>query len=69
MSRTAQVERKTKETEISVKLNLDGEGNVKIDTGVGFFDHMLTAFGVHGGLDLEVNVKGDLYVDAHHTWR
>lgn len=67
MSRTAQVERKTKETEISVKLNLDGEGNVKIDTGVGFFDHMLTAFGVHGGLDLEVNVKGDLYVDAHHT--
>ena len=66
MSRTAEITRKTKETDITVKLDLDG-GEVKIDTGIGFLDHMLTALGVHGGLGLEVSAKGDLYVDGHHT--
>lgn len=64
--RTAQVERKTKETDISAALNLDG-GEVSVETGVGFFDHMLTAFAVHGGFGLNVRVKGDLEVDCHHT--
>lgn len=66
MSRTAEINRKTKETDISVKLNLDG-GDVKINTGIGFLDHMLTALGVHGGFGLEINAKGDLFVDGHHT--
>lgn len=66
MTRTAEINRKTKETDISVKLNLDG-GAVKINTGIGFLDHMLTALGVHGGFGLEVNCKGDLNVDGHHT--
>ena len=60
------VERKTRETDIYVKVCLDG-GEVKIDTGIGFFDHMLTALGKHGGMGLEVRVKGDLEVDCHHT--
>ncbi len=64
--RTAEISRKTKETDITVKLNLDG-GEVNISTGIGFLDHMLTALGVHGGFGLEVNAKGDLYVDGHHT--
>ena len=64
--RTAEITRKTKETDITVKLNLDG-GEVKIETGIGFLDHMLTALGVHGGFGLEVSAKGDLYVDGHHT--
>lgn len=64
--RSAQVKRKTNETEISVRLNLDG-GEVSADTGIGFFDHMLCAFGVHGGFGLDVRAKGDLAVDAHHT--
>ncbi len=64
--RTALQSRKTKETDITISLNLDG-GNVNINTGIGFFDHMLTAFAVHGGFGLEVNVQGDLYVDCHHT--
>jgi len=64
--RTAKVERNTKETQISVELNLDG-GAVEISTGIGFFDHMLTAFGVHGGFGLKVRVTGDLEVDTHHT--
>lgn len=64
--RSAVVERKTKETDISIKLDLDG-GNVDISTGIGFFDHMLTAFAVHGGFGLMVKVKGDLEVDCHHT--
>lgn len=67
MSRTAEIERKTKETEINLKLNLDGEGIGKIDTGIGFFDHMLENFARHGFFNLELTVKGDLYVDAHHT--
>lgn len=66
MSRTAEIKRTTKETDISVKLDLDG-CEVKIDTGIGFFDHMLTALGVHGGFGLEVSCKGDLNVDGHHT--
>lgn len=64
--RTAFIERNTKETQISVDLNLDG-GDVEISTGIGFFDHMLTAFAVHGGFGLKVRVTGDLEVDTHHT--
>ena len=64
--RTAKIERNTKETQITVELNLDG-GEVDISTGIGFFDHMLTAFGVHGGFGLKVSVNGDLEVDTHHT--
>lgn len=65
--RTAEIIRKTKETDIEVRLNLDGCGNVDISTGIGFFDHMLTAFAVHSKMDLTVKVQGDLYVDGHHT--
>ena len=64
--RTSTVERNTKETQIKISLCLDG-GDVKVSTGIGFFDHMLTAFGVHGGFGLDVDVKGDLEVDTHHT--
>ena len=60
--RSAYVERKTKETDIKLKLNLDG-GDIKIDTGIGFFDHMLTAFSVHGGFGLKLTCRGDLNVD------
>lgn len=59
--------RKTKETEISLILNLDGSGEAQIDTGIGFFDHMLDGFARHGFFDLDVEVKGDLIVDTHHT--
>lgn len=65
--RQVQVTRKTKETDIFVSLNLDGSGKSTIDTGVGFFDHMLEGFAKHGLFDLEVKVKGDLKVDDHHT--
>ncbi len=65
--RIASVIRKTKETDISVKLNIDGTGKAYIETGIGFFDHMLEAFAKHGLFDLEVKVKGDLGVDGHHT--
>ena len=65
--RSAYVERKTKETDIKLKLNLDG-GDIKIDTGIGFFDHMLNSFATHGRFGLEVSVKGDLYVDEHHRY-
>lgn len=64
--RTAEIERNTKETQIQISLDLDG-GEVKVSTGIGFFDHMLTAFGVHGGFGLNVQVTGDLEVDTHHT--
>ena len=67
MERTARVERKTKETMIDLILNLDGCGESNINTGVGFFDHMLDLFAVHGLFDLTVTVSGDLHVDAHHT--
>ena len=65
--RTAVVERNTKETKINLKLNIDGAGTCKSETGVGFFDHMLDGFARHGLFDLEVKVDGDLFVDCHHT--
>lgn len=65
--RTAQINRKTKETDIEIFVKLEGSGKVTVDTGIGFFDHMLTAFGVHSGIDLQVNCTGDLNVDGHHT--
>ena len=64
--RTAEITRKTKETDIALTLGLDG-GDVRVDTGVGFFDHMLEALAMHGGFGLTLDVKGDLKVDAHHT--
>ncbi|MBO5870932.1 MAG: imidazoleglycerol-phosphate dehydratase HisB [Clostridia bacterium] len=65
--RTSEINRKTKETDIYLSLNLDGSGKSEIDTGVGFFDHMLTLFASHGMFDLVVKCNGDLEVDAHHT--
>jgi len=65
--RKAEVTRNTKETKISVKLNLDGKGGAKIATGVPFLDHMLEQIARHGAFDLEVSAKGDLHIDAHHT--
>lgn len=67
MARQAQITRTTSETDIEISLNLDGSGKASIDTGIGFFDHMLTSFAKHGLFDLEVKVKGDLFVDCHHT--
>lgn len=66
-NRTAKIERKTKETQISISIDLDGSGESKIETGIGFFDHMLTHLAKHSLCDLYVNCKGDLEVDAHHT--
>ena len=65
--RIAVVNRKTAETEIEMELNLDGSGITNIDTGIGFFDHMLNSFAKHGFFDLTLKVKGDLFVDCHHT--
>lgn len=65
--RKATLNRKTKETEITVKLNIDGTGKTKIKTGIGILDHMLELFGFHGFFDLEISAKGDLNVDIHHT--
>lgn len=67
MARTAQVDRITKETNISMKLNIDGNGERNIHTGIGFFDHMLDGFARHGFFDLNLNIDGDLHVDGHHT--
>ena len=67
MERKSAIERKTKETDISLSLKLDGSGNSSISTGVGFFDHMLEGFSRHGFFDLNLTVKGDLHVHAHHT--
>ena len=67
MDRTARVERNTKETQIVLSMNLDGNGLSRINTGIGLFDDMLTSFSKHSFIDLEVSVKGDLYVDGHHT--
>jgi imidazoleglycerol-phosphate dehydratase len=65
--RVAEIARKTKETDINIKLDLDGAGKSNICTGIGFFDHMLEGFSKHGFFDLDVSVKGDLQVDGHHT--
>ncbi len=65
--RTAVIERTTKETQIRIELALDGKGKADISTGVGFFDHMLTALSVHSGISMTIKVTGDLYVDCHHT--
>jgi len=67
MDRTAAVTRETAETEVEVTLDLDGEGETTVETGVGFFDHMLDSFGTHGLFDLTVRCDGDLAVDDHHT--
>ncbi len=66
MDRIATISRETKETQIQLTINIDGTGKSKIDTGIGFFDHMLNSFARHGMFDLEVKAKGDLYVDCHH---
>lgn len=66
-NRTASVTRTTKETDISIDINIDGIGNTKIDTGIGFFDHMLEQLGKHSLIDLTIKAKGDLHIDAHHT--
>jgi imidazoleglycerol-phosphate dehydratase len=65
--RTATIERKTKETNITLELNLDGRGAAEIETGSGFFDHMLTQIAVHGLFDLKLKAQGDLHIDPHHT--
>ena len=67
MAREASVNRTTKETDISLKFNIDGTGNSEIDTGIGFFDHMLEGFAKHGFFDMELVASGDLAVDGHHT--
>jgi len=67
MSRTATINRQTGETDIQLTLNLDGTGEARIATGIGFFDHMLTLFAKHGLFDLAITAKGDLHVDFHHT--
>lgn len=67
MSRSASVSRKTKETDITAVLEIDGSGNSRIDTGIGFFNHMLEGFARHGFFDLDMTIKGDLQVDGHHT--
>ena len=65
--RTARVERKTKESHVLVELNLDGDGSINVDTGVPFFDHMLSQLGKHSGFNLTVKTTGDVDVDSHHT--
>ena len=66
-ARTAEIKRETRETAISVSLDLDGTGASDLETGIGFFDHMLEAFAKHAAIDLNVRAKGDLHVDMHHT--
>lgn len=61
------VERKTKETDVAVEVTLDGKGKADVNTGIGFFDHMLTALSVHSGISMNIKCQGDLYVDGHHT--
>ena len=67
MNRTAEVSRDTAETRISVKINLDGSGEAKLNTGIGFFDHMLDQIARHALIDIEIQAQGDLHVDGHHT--
>ncbi|NDF45650.1 MAG: imidazoleglycerol-phosphate dehydratase, partial [Betaproteobacteria bacterium] len=66
-ARTAEVSRNTAETKITVKLNLDGTGQSKLSTGIGFFDHMLDQIARHGLIDLDIHAEGDLHIDGHHT--
>ncbi len=66
-TRNSQVDRQTKETQISVSINLDGSGHAQVDTGIGFLDHMLTLFAGHGLFDVSVSAAGDLHIDDHHT--
>src|SRR5829696_6351175 len=66
-ARTAQIQRETGETKISLRLNLDGTGAAQLATGIGFFDHMLNLLARHSLIDLAIEAKGDLHVDAHHT--
>ena len=66
-NRKSVITRKTNETDIKIEFNMDGTGVTTIDTGIGFFDHMLNSFARHGLFDLNAAVKGDLYVDSHHT--
>lgn len=65
--RKAEIRRETKETDIYVSIQLDGKGTAEIETGIGFFDHMLTALSVHSGISMKIKVKGDIHVDCHHT--
>jgi imidazoleglycerol-phosphate dehydratase len=67
IERTAEITRKTAETQITVRLNLDGTGQAKLETGIGFFDHMLDQIARHGMVDLDIAAKGDLHIDGHHT--
>jgi imidazoleglycerol-phosphate dehydratase len=67
VNRIGRIERSTKESSVTVEIDLDGAAKVDIDTGVPFYDHMLTAFGVHGAFDLTVRATGDVHIDAHHT--
>ncbi|HEY2698392.1 MAG TPA: imidazoleglycerol-phosphate dehydratase HisB [Pseudonocardiaceae bacterium] len=67
MNRIGRVERSTKESTVAVEIDLDGAGKVDVSTGVPFYDHMLTAFGVHGAFDLSVKATGDIEIDSHHT--
>jgi imidazoleglycerol-phosphate dehydratase len=66
-ARTAEVSRNTAETKITVKVNLDGTGQARLSTGIGFFDHMLDQIARHGLIDLDINAEGDLHIDGHHT--
>ena len=67
MNRIAELKRKTKETEINCKVNLDGKGIYKVNTGIGFLDHMMEQLSKHSGIDIDINAIGDLHIDAHHT--
>jgi len=67
MNRKARIERNTKETQIELTLNIDGNGSANVTTGIGFFDHMLSSLAFHAGFDLDIMASGDLYVDSHHT--
>ena len=66
-NRIAEVQRDTKETQIRVRVDLDGNGQAQLSTGIGFFDHMLDQIARHGLIDLEIDAKGDLHIDGHHT--